>query len=271
MKKVLISLIAVVVVGISVGAGFLIAKQSVYKEAQPNDSDFSSQALTNGMPEYEDDTEDVTSSSAHTDSNTSQEELLLGEWRDNANFSGYEFFDNGTMKVMYFNMASINLENIVDGTFSGTYKVDGDRLEISYTMYSKSNTEKYTFKVENNTLVLKKGTDEAVYVRRGTESLAMENLDPNLLGKWSSNLSGFEFKENGVVSITYINLESLGINLPISGTVDGVYSISGDELKIKYSIYTGVIDKTYSYSIEKDTLVLTEKGTGEKGIYARND
>ncbi|MGN1117083.1 MAG: hypothetical protein ACI4RU_00585 [Acutalibacteraceae bacterium] len=276
-KKILIALIALVVVGASMGMGYFIAKHPAQKEDNTTASS-GSQAT-----EYDNKTSDVSSASSEVSSQKTEESqsqnneqssssasLLLGEWTDNANFSGYEFFDNGTMKVTYFNMEMINLDDVIEGTYNGTYSVDGDRLTISYTIYSKAITKNYIYKVDENTLTLSGDGEEAIYVRKGA-STVMENVDPNLLGKWSSNLSGFEFKENGVVAITYIDLGSMGINLPISGTVDGIYTVQGDEITIKYSIYTGVIEKTYKYSIEKDTLKLTEKGTNETGVYTRKN
>ena len=276
-KKILIALIALVVVGASMGFGYFIAKHPAQKDENTTASSGSQ------TTEYENKISDASSASSEASSQKTEEaqsqnneqssssaSLLLGSWTDNANFSGYEFFDNGTMKVTYFNMEMINLDDVIEGTYNGTYSVDGDRLTISYTIYSKAITKSYVFKVDENTLTLSGDGEEAIYVREGA-STVMENVDSDLLGKWSSNLSGFEFKENGVVAITYIDLGSMGINLPINGTVDGIYTVKGDEITIKYSIYTGVIEKTYKYSIEKDTLRLTEKGTNETGVYTRKN
>lgn len=278
-KKILIALIAIVVVGASMGFGYFIAKHPAEKPTEK--PTINTASTTNGKADNEKETtknsdtteqseKNTTSVSATKESGSSQQELLLGQWSDNANFSGYEFFDNGTMKVTYFNMAVINLEDVIEGTYTGTYTVDGDKLSVSYTIYSKAITKNYTFKVDENTLTLKEGGDEAIYVRKNADTI-VENIDEALLGKWSSNLSGFEFKDTGVVAITFIDLGSMGINLPINGTVDGVYCVKGDEVSIKYSIYTGVIEKTYKYKIEKDTLTLTEKGTNESGTYIRKN
>lgn len=267
-KKILIALIAVVVVGASMGFGYFIAKHPAQKEENTTDKKTEEMSSSVSSAASSDNTEQTVASSSSQ--STSSQSLLLGAWTDNANFSGYEFFDNGTMKVTYFNMAVINLEDVIEGTYTGTYTVDGDKLSISYTIYSKAITKNYTYKVDENTLTLSEGDDEAIYVRKGADTV-IENVDRNLLGKWSSNLSGFEFKETGVVAITFIDLGSMGINLPINGTVDGVYTINGDEITVKYSIYTGVIEKTYKYIIEKDTLKLTEKGSGDTGVYIRKN
>lgn len=270
-KKILIALIALVVVGASVGFGYFIAKHPAQKDTPTSSPSQTQQSgdKTTASDDKETESEEKTGSQTIAP-DASQEELLLGAWTDNANFSGYEFFENGTMKVTYFNMSVINLDDVIEGTYNGTYSVDGDKLTISYTIYSKAITKNYTFKADENTLTLKEGADEAIYVRKGADTV-MENVDKELLGKWSSNLSGFEFKDTGVVSITYIDLGSMGINLPINGTVDGVYIIKDDEITIKYSIYTGVIEKTYKYKIEKDVLTMTEKGKGDTGTYTRKN
>lgn len=269
-RKILITLIALVVIGSSIGFGYYIAKHPASEnDTKPTVNTLSTVTTDSAL---KDDTSsfqtEATALSTGTEADISKDNLLLGAWTDNADFSGYEFFENGTMKVTYFNMALINLEDVIEGTYTGTYSVDGDKLTVSYTIYSKAITKNYIYKVEENTLTLKEGGDEAIYIRKGAET-AIEAIDEKLLGKWSSNLSGFEFKDTGVVKITFIDLGSMGINLPINGTVDGIYSVSGDELKIRYSIYTGVIEKTYKYSVDKDTLTLTEKGTNESGVYIR--
>lgn len=273
-KKVLIALIALVVVGASMSFGYFIAKHPAQKDNNTSSSsevtESSNKASENLSNVLEDTSQMSEESQSQNDQSSSDTSLLLGAWTDNANFSGYEFFDDGTMKVTYFNMALINLEDVIEGTYNGTYSIDGEKLTISYTIYSKAITKNYSFKVDENTLTLNGDGEEAIYIRKGANAV-MENVDSELLGKWSSNLSGFEFKENGVVSVTYIDLSSMGINLPINGTVDGIYTIQDDEITIKYSIYTGVIEKTYKYCIEKNTLKLTEKGTNETGIYTRKN
>lgn len=270
-KKVLIVLIALVVVSASMGFGYFIAKHPAKKNEATSES--TSEITVSESDTQTDNAEENTASSVtekKENSNSNSEKLLLGKWNDNANFSGYEFFDNGTMKVTYFNMAAFNLDEIIEGTYIGTYDVEDDTITISYTIYSKAVTKKYTFFVDENTLTLSRDGEDAIYVREGAETV-MKNVDKKLLGKWSSNLSGFEFKDTGVVTITFIDLGSMGINIPINGTVDGIYTVDGDEITIRYSIYSGVIEKTYKYSVSKDVLKMTEKGTNKTGAYIRKN
>lgn len=270
-KIVLIVLIALVVIASSMGFGYFIAKHPAEKNETTKEE--TSEITVSESTDETEATEESTNSQV-TENITGEEKndknLLLGKWNDNANFSGYEFFDNGTMKVTYFNMAAINLEDVIEGTYTGTYSVEDDKLSISYTIYSKAITKNYTFTVDENTLTLSENGETAIYVREGAQTV-MENVDKKLLGKWSSNLSGFEFKDTGVVSITFIDLGSMGINIPINGTVDGIYTVDGDEVTIKYSIYTGVIEKTYKYSVNKDVLTMTELGTNKTGTYIRKN
>lgn len=278
-KKILIAAICLVVVGASIGFGYYIAKHPADRgNADNTTASDTTEAVGGGYAEdndvYEDDTtvnigsEDGTTltPSAGNDLATA----ILGQWTDNANLSGYEFLEDGIMKVTYFNMSALNLEDIVDGTYRGTYTLEGDKLTISYTIYSKAIVKKYTVKVENNNLYMTSSEgDRAVYVRKGTSPSVNTTVDAKLLGKWSSNLSGYEFKEDGSVIITYIDLGALGIDLGFKGEAKGIYTLDGDNLNIKYSIYSSVIEKKYAYSINGSILTLTDRESGEKGTYIK--
>ena len=282
-KKILIALICLVVVGISVGFGYLIAKNSdnAQTSQQTTVSDTASASDTGYADSDDSDDEDTSDGTQNTAPSvtttlsgapvTNLETALLGQWTDNANLSGYEFLEGGVVKVTYFNMSSLNLEDIIDGTYKGTYTLVGDELTLSYTIYSKAVVKKYTVSVEGNSLYLTSADGgKSVYVRKGTQPETQTDIDRKLLGKWDSNLSGYEFKENGVVTITYINLSSMGINLDINGKVDGIYELDGDKLNIKFSIYSSVIEKKYTYKIDGNILTLTDRESGDKGIYIKD-
>ena len=276
-KKILIALIAVVVMAACIALGYFIAKNPAENNSGAATSyENSENTQGSSVPQTDDKTENKEQNSETPSNDASETEkvenisdLLIGAWIDNANFSGYEFFEDNTMKVTYFNMASIGLEDVIEGTYAGTYTLDGNRLTVSYTIYSKAVTKSYKVKADENTLTLTdESGDEAIYVRKDASS-KMENADSDLLGAWMSNLSGYEFKDTGVVTITYIDLSLMGINLPISGKVDGIYTLKGDNLTIKYSIYSGVIEKNYKYFVNGDTLTLTDLGNGDKGVYTK--
>ncbi len=257
-SKLLLALIAVVVICASIGLGYYIAEHPAVKTEKVTVDTASGTVTTETQRAI---------ISTETDADIS--DLILGEWTDNANFSGYTFMKDGQMKVTYFNMDLINLSNIIDGTFSGTYTLEGDKITIAYTVYNRAVKNTYTVSVDDNVMVLReKSGKEAIYVRKGEKS-TMKNLDPALLGAWKSNLTGFEFEETGTVKITFIDLTSMGINIPINGTVEGIYSISDEGiLSIQYSIYTGVISKKYTYSVDGAALTMNEIG-GDEAVYQR--
>lgn len=286
MKKLLVALIAVVVIGASVAFGYFIAKHpsdkgdskpsvSVGASDNTNNTDEStgkpnaSGETSKSAPSSDGDQSDKTTGGKNNSGKSSLSELIIGSWTDNANFSGYEFQKDGVMKVTYFNMELLELDDVISGTYTGTYSLDGDKLTVNYTIYSKAITKSYTVKADENTLTM---TDEkgesAIYVKKGA-SATMKNVDKKLLGAWSSSLNGYEFKDTGVVAITFIDLSSMGITLPINGTVNGVYTVDGDNLTIKYSIYTGVITKKFKYKIDGKVLTLTDKKSGDKGTYIK--
>ena len=276
-KRFLLALIAIVVMASCVAFGYFIAKNPAEKNNGPSSSYENAEGTQQSSVPQTDAAEKGTEQNSDlTNQNTSETErkenisgLLIGAWTDNANFSGYEFFEDNTMKITYFNMASIGLEDVIEGTYKGSYSIDGNVLSVSYTIYSKAVTKSYKVEVDENTLTL---TDESgkdsIYVRKGAEAKT-ENIDSDLLGAWTSNLSGYEFKDTGMVTITYIDLSLVGINLPISGKVDGIYTLEGDALTIKYSIYSGVIEKSYRYSVNGNTLTLTDLDSGDKGVYTK--
>lgn len=298
-KKILVALIAVVIIASSVAFGWYIGRHPAdnsgdsdnskpYVDVDKNDPVESTGEVSTSKKESQsasdddvddssenkgDKTEnsDTTADKNNTDKEKTLKELIVGSWTDNANFSGYEFKEDGIMKVTYFNMELLELDDVISGTYTGTYSIDGNKLTVNYTIYSKAVTKTYTAKADENTLTLKDASgDSAIYVRKGA-STKMENVDKKLLGKWKSNLNGYEFKDTGVVAITYIDLSSMGITLPINGTVNGVYTLDGDVITIKYSIYTGVIKKKFKYSIDGKVLTLIDTESGDKGTYIKND
>lgn len=285
MKKLFISLLAVIVIIASVAFGWFMAKNSVSSDdttsanVQTDENSDETDEKTSDDTDYESTVE--TSSATKTDGEGSLgvyptdaetiSKLILGEWTDNANFSGYEFMEDGIMKITYFNMALLELDDVISGTYTGTYKIEGNKITVSYTIYSKAVTKTYTVNVDDNTLTLKDEKGEsAIYVRKDA-STKMDDVDKKLLGSWKSNLNGYEFMDTGVVAITFIDLSSMGINLPINGTVNGVYTLDGNKLSVKYSIYTGVIEKNFKYEIDGKVLTLTDLSSGDVGTYIKDD
>ena len=102
-----------------------------------------------------------------------------------------------------------------------------------------------------------------------SESTTGDNLSLAILGKWmdSANMSGFEFFNDGTVTVTYVNLTIPFINLPISGTANGTYTLNGTELTMKYSIYTKTITKRYFASVNGTELSLRDLDEGDESTY----
>ncbi len=105
-----------------------------------------------------------------------------------------------------------------------------------------------------------------------TALTACAGPEKKLLGKWmdSSNMSGYEFQEEGIVELTYAHFTVPVVNIPFTGSVKGTYSIGEDNtLTINYSIYSKSITKSYTYSIEDSTLTMVEKESGNRSMYIR--
>lgn len=104
-----------------------------------------------------------------------------------------------------------------------------------------------------------------------TTAESVADLSGLILGKWtdSANMSGYAFYEDGSVEMTYVNLTVPIINMPINGTSKGVYTLDGDKLTTKFSIYSATIEKTYIVSVENNTLSMYDTEEGETATYAR--
>ncbi len=105
-----------------------------------------------------------------------QEQKILGAWRDSTGTIGYEFLENNVCKVTYADVTIpiINIE--YDGTVDGTYSVSKDdsgalHLDVTYTILSKSITKNYTYTLDGNALNL---TDTA----DGTTTVLLSYAEP---------------------------------------------------------------------------------------------
>lgn len=184
---------------------------------------------------------------------------LYGRWENKSMSKSYRFASSGKVTI------------ILDGeSFDGAYVSEGDRVTIQYTAYGKKITEKYTFSVTTNALTLKNDVDsEFIFLRYGTESSSSD--DEELLGKWrdSANMSGYEFKENGVVEITFVNIDIPVINVPVNGTFTGGYEINGGVLSLTYYIYGNTIEESFTYKISGNSLQLKNTEDGKVSTYIK--
>lgn len=102
-----------------------------------------------------------------------------------------------------------------------------------------------------------------------SSAVATGNLETDILGKWtdSAGMSGYEFLEGGRVNMTYVDLAQFGV--PFDGKASGLYTLEGDTLTVKFSIYTATIKKTYRISIEQNELSMLDLEEYETSTYAR--
>lgn len=95
------------------------------------------------------------------------------------------------------------------------------------------------------------------------------NLSADILGKWtdSAGMSGYEFLEGGRVNMTYVDLAGFGV--PFNGKASGLYTLEGDTLTVKFSIYSATIKKTYRVSVSENELSMFDLEEKETSTYAR--
>ena len=97
-----------------------------------------------------------------------------------------------------------------------------------------------------------------------------QDISGSIIGKWmdSAGMSGFEFFSDGKVSFTYVNLSSFGV--PFDGTArNGIYTLEGNIVTIKFSIYTATIEKKYEVSVENDVLSMRDIEENDTSTYTR--
>lgn len=195
---------------------------------------------------------------AGTTDEATQVDEIVGSWvNDNATVR-YAFNDDGTFKVNFSEakVASISTE-VLNGEYTGVYLTDGSSIIIQFTVNGQKITERCDFAVSKNTLSLTDDTgDTDLYVREGTSIVTPGS--GSLVGKWSDStgMSGYEFKEGGVVVITYVNFTVPVVNIPINGSFTGSYSISGNKITVSYSIYGNSMVDTYEYTVNGNSLSL---------------
>lgn len=194
---------------------------------------------------------------ANTDEATQVDEIV-GSWVNDNSTVRYAFNDDGTLKVTFSDarLASVSTE-VLNGEYTGVYLTDGSSIIIQFTVNGQKITQRCDFSVSKNTLSLTDDTGNTdLYVREGTSIVTPGS--GSLVGKWadSTGMSGYEFKEGGVVVITYVNFTVPVVNIPINGSFTGSYSISGNKITVSYSIYGNSMVDTFEYAVNGNTLTL---------------
>lgn len=206
-----------------------------------------------------------TSSTANADttqttvkSNEPVEDTILGCWKSSDNNVEYTFLENQQVKIRFFG-------NGTSASFTGVYLLEKDTVTIQYSSNGNMVTNKYTYKISGLSMSMTNSNDDTtLFVKTAGEK-------ESLLGKWmdSSGMSGFEFKEDGVVKVTYVNLTVPVVNIPINGTFDGTYSVEGNTVKVNYSIYSNAVSEEYYFDISGNSLTLTKVEDGDVSTYMK--
>ena len=195
-----------------------------------------------------------------TTQGTSTPDELIGSWENKGLGKTYKFAQNGKVTVTVFGEK-----------FEGVYVTEGTDVTIQYTASSKKTTEKYSFAVTKTNLALTDSDGSTFnYSRMGTDVNSSANSG-SLLGVWrdSANLSGYEFKEGDVVSITFVNIRIPVIDVPVNGTFTGGYEIENGVLSVTYYIYGKKISDSFTYEVSGNTLKLTNTETGKISTYVK--
>lgn len=114
-----------------------------------------------------------------------QSELLIATWTDSNALSGYEFHDDGTVKITYANFTlpilNTNFNGTVDGAYTTSQSEDGEKnyVTITYTIFSKSIESKYEYFVEDNVLTLTDidDGDKTVYIKQTATTAAPSSTE----------------------------------------------------------------------------------------------
>lgn len=191
---------------------------------------------------------------------TSTPDEIIGSWENKSLGKSYKFTQGGKVTV-----------NVNGNNYEGVYVTENTNITIQYTSGVQKNTEKYTFAVTKNSLTLTDSNSSTVtYSRMGTE-VGSSADSSSLIGIWrdSANLSGYEFKEGEVVSVTFVNITIPVIDKPINGTFTGGYEINDGVLSLTYYIYGKKISNSYTFEISGNTLKLTDTESGKVSTYVK--
>ncbi len=191
---------------------------------------------------------------------TSVPDELMGSWENKNIGKSYKFSQNGKVTVTVYGKS-----------YEGVYLTEDTTVMIQYTADGKKNTEKYTFAVTKTSLALTDLDGDTFNFNRMGTSIAPSGNSDSLLGVWrdSANLSGYEFKEGEVVSITFVNFKIPVIDVPINGTFTGGYEVKDGVLSLTYYIYGKKISNSYTFEVSGNTLKLTDTETGNLSTYIK--
>lgn len=193
-----------------------------------------------------------------TESTTEKEpelsELLVGKWSDSAGVSGFEFFSDGKVSFTYANLSALGIS--FDGTIdNGTYKLNGNKLNIAYSIYSATIDKTYEISIEDDELKMKDTEDggTSTYIRTdsfdGMQITQGTSTPDELIGSWENKNLGksYKFAQNGKATVTVYG-----------EAYEGVYLTDGTTVMIQYTASGKKNTEKYSFAVTKSTLALTD-------------
>lgn len=180
-------------------------------------------------------------------------EQIIGKWRDSANISGYEFYEDGSVDITYVDLTLPILNIPIEGTVTGNYSLSDNKITISYSLYTQTFDESYTITIEDNVLKLTSFGEVSTYSKvvdtqeETTEQVVYE--DDELTGTWVNSNGSIEytFNEDGIIDID-----------TTSDSYSGIYFIQDDEMSIQYVLDNEIITENYTYVVSKNSMSLTD-------------
>ncbi len=240
--KILVAILALGVAVVCVGMGYTAVKNG----------ENTTTTLATVNPTTEPTTETTTETTTEKEPELS--ELLLGKWSDSAGMSGFEFFSDGKVSFTYANLSALGIS--FDGTIdNGTYKLNGNKLNIAYSIYSATIDKTYEISIEDDELMMKNTEDGKTsrYIRtdsfEGMQPTQGTSTPDELIGSWENKNLGksYKFAQNGKATVTVYGK-----------SYDGVYLTEGTTVMIQYTASGKKNTEKYSFAVTKSNLALTD-------------
>lgn len=205
-------------------------------------------------------------------SSPSAEGGITGVWSNTDGSVKYAFNGDSSVEISFNKgrMSSVSSGEL-NGTYKGIYMTNESKLTVQFMMNETKVTQEFSYQVSGNTMSLTEQNGETTLLVRGGTGNSSTGTGSELVGKWmdGANMSGYNFKSDGTVDVTYVNFTVPVVNTKIDGTYTGTYSVSGGKLTVSLSIYEKTISDTFEFSVAGDTLTLKNVEDGNTATYRR--